>query len=148
MPAQLGAHAACPRAARLRRRAGGPARSRRGDRERAALGARGGARGDGRRHRRHDREAMTLSDSELERYSRQLVLPEWSGAAQERLKGASAIVIGAGAPGSPGGPYPAAGGGGGIGGGGRGAGEVSHLPPPPPPLPPDIGVGEGQEAAG
>jgi molybdopterin/thiamine biosynthesis adenylyltransferase len=27
----------------------------------------------------------SLSDSELERYSRQLVLPEWSGAAQERL---------------------------------------------------------------
>ena len=33
----------------------------------------------------------------LERYSRQLVLPEWSGKAQERLKSASAIVVGAGA---------------------------------------------------
>ena len=28
---------------------------------------------------------MTLSDLEHERYSRQLVLPEWSGAAQARL---------------------------------------------------------------
>ena len=44
---------------------------------------------------------MTLSDLELERYSRQLVLPEWSGAAQERLRAASAIVVGAGALGSP-----------------------------------------------
>src|SRR3954466_143156 len=115
MPAQLGAHAACPRAARSRRRAGGPARRRRGDRERAALGTRGGARGDSRRHRRHHREAMTLSDSEPERYSRQLVLPEWSGAAQERLKGGSAIVIGAGALGSPAATYLAAAGVGRIG---------------------------------
>ena len=44
---------------------------------------------------------MTLSESELERYSRQLVLPEWSGEAQERLKSATAIVVGAGALGSP-----------------------------------------------
>jgi molybdopterin/thiamine biosynthesis adenylyltransferase len=44
---------------------------------------------------------MTLSDLELERYSRQLVLPEWSGAAQERLQSSGAIVVGAGALGSP-----------------------------------------------
>jgi adenylyltransferase/sulfurtransferase len=44
---------------------------------------------------------MTLSELELERYSRQLVLPEWSGAAQERLRSASAIVVGVGALGSP-----------------------------------------------
>ena len=31
---------------------------------------------------------MTLSDEQLERYSRQLVLPEWSGETQERLAGA------------------------------------------------------------
>ena len=31
---------------------------------------------------------MTLTEEELERYSRQLVLPEWSGEAQERLKAA------------------------------------------------------------
>jgi molybdopterin-synthase adenylyltransferase len=44
---------------------------------------------------------MTLSDLEVERYSRQLVLPEWSGAAQERVATASAIVVGVGALGSP-----------------------------------------------
>ena len=43
---------------------------------------------------------MTLSDAEVERYSRQLVLPEWSGAAQERLKEATVIVVGVGALGS------------------------------------------------
>ena len=42
-----------------------------------------------------------LSDAELERYSRQLVLPEWSAAAQVALRDASVLVIGAGALGSP-----------------------------------------------
>ena len=40
---------------------------------------------------------MTLTESELERYSRQLVLPEWSGEAQERLRESGAMVVGAGA---------------------------------------------------
>jgi adenylyltransferase/sulfurtransferase len=51
---------------------------------------------------------MTLTDEELERYSRQLVLPEWSGEAQERLKAASVLVVGAGALGSPAALYLAA----------------------------------------
>ena len=38
---------------------------------------------------------------DLERYSRQLVLPEWSAEAQERLAAASVLVVGAGAIGSP-----------------------------------------------
>jgi molybdopterin/thiamine biosynthesis adenylyltransferase len=42
-----------------------------------------------------------LGDAELERYSRQLVLPEWSEAAQLSLRSASVLVIGAGALGSP-----------------------------------------------
>ncbi len=42
-----------------------------------------------------------LSDAELERYSRQLVLPEWSEAAQVALRDASVLVVGAGALGSP-----------------------------------------------
>ena len=42
-----------------------------------------------------------LGDEELERYSRQLVLPEWSEAAQLALRGASVLVVGAGALGSP-----------------------------------------------
>lgn len=58
---------------------------------------------------------MTLSEREIERYSRQLVLPEWSGEAQERLKAATAIVIGAGALGSPAATYLAGAGVGRIG---------------------------------
>jgi molybdopterin/thiamine biosynthesis adenylyltransferase len=42
-----------------------------------------------------------LSDAELERYSRQLVLPEWSERAQLALHGADVLVVGAGALGSP-----------------------------------------------
>ena len=48
---------------------------------------------------------MTLSEAELERYSRQLVMPEWSSAAQERLRSASAVVVGAGALGCPAATY-------------------------------------------
>ena len=48
---------------------------------------------------------MTFSDLALERYSRQLVLPEWSGSAQERLREARAIVVGVGALGSPAATY-------------------------------------------
>jgi molybdopterin-synthase adenylyltransferase len=51
---------------------------------------------------------MALTDREIERYSRQLVLPEWSGAVQERLSKASAVVVGAGALGSPAATYLAA----------------------------------------
>ena len=42
-----------------------------------------------------------LTAEQFERYSRQLVLPEWSGIAQARLAGASVLVVGAGALGSP-----------------------------------------------
>jgi molybdopterin-synthase adenylyltransferase len=42
-----------------------------------------------------------LSPAELERYSRQLVLPEWSERAQLALREASVLVVGAGALGSP-----------------------------------------------
>src|SRR3954447_12263558 len=70
---------------------------------------------------------MTLSDAELERYSRQLVLPEWSGAAQERLKAASAIVVGAGALASPVALYLAAAGVGRIGVVDHDAVELSNL---------------------
>ncbi len=44
---------------------------------------------------------MSLSEAELERYSRQLVMPEWSGAAQRRLSAARVVVVGVGALGSP-----------------------------------------------
>ena len=45
--------------------------------------------------------AGELSDAELDRYSRQLVLPQWGAAAQLALRDASVLVVGAGALGSP-----------------------------------------------
>ena len=45
--------------------------------------------------------APALPDHLVERYSRQLVLPEWSEAAQLGLAGAAVLVVGAGALGSP-----------------------------------------------
>ena len=83
---------------------------------------------------------MTLSDAELERYSRQLVLPEWSGAAQERLKSASAIVIGAGALGSPVALYLAAAGVGQIGVVDEDVVELSNLHRQPLHFTPDLGL--------
>lgn len=58
---------------------------------------------------------MSFSAREAERYARQLVLPEWTGEAQHRLRGASAVVVGAGALGSPAATYLAAAGVGRIG---------------------------------
>ena len=43
---------------------------------------------------------MTLSDEELERYARQIVLPQVGGVGQRRLRGARIAVIGAGGIGS------------------------------------------------
>jgi molybdopterin/thiamine biosynthesis adenylyltransferase len=42
-----------------------------------------------------------LAEAKLERYSRQLVMPEWSEAAQRALGAAGVLVVGAGALGSP-----------------------------------------------
>ncbi|MEG3178402.1 molybdopterin-synthase adenylyltransferase MoeB [Sphingomonas sp. RB3P16] len=44
---------------------------------------------------------MTLSDAELERYARHIVLREVGGAGQARLRGASVAIVGAGGIGSP-----------------------------------------------
>ena len=43
---------------------------------------------------------MSLSDAELERYARHIVLPQFGGAGQQKLKSASIAVIGAGGIGS------------------------------------------------
>ena len=51
---------------------------------------------------------MTLSDDELERYARHIVLKEIGGAGQARLRAAHAVVVGAGGIGSPAIPYLAA----------------------------------------
>lgn len=47
------------------------------------------------------RAAEGLADAELDRYSRQLALSQWSEAAQLELRAASVLVVGAGALGSP-----------------------------------------------
>src|SRR5436190_20392807 len=44
---------------------------------------------------------MNLSDEELERYARHIVLREVGGVGQARLKGARVLVVGAGGLGSP-----------------------------------------------
>ena len=90
---------------------------------------------------------MTLTDSELERYSRQLVLPEWSGAAQESLRDASAIMIGAGALGSPATTYLAAAGVGRIGMVDPDVVELSNLHRQPLHFTPDLGIPKAQNAA-
>lgn len=44
---------------------------------------------------------LMFSDDEVERYSRQLVLREWGGPGQQRLKGARVLVVGLGGLGGP-----------------------------------------------
>lgn len=90
---------------------------------------------------------MSFSEDELERYSRQLVLPEWSGQAQERLRDASAIVVGAGALGSPVLSYLTAGGVGRIGIVDFDRIELSNLARQPIHYTPDIGVNKAENAA-
>jgi adenylyltransferase/sulfurtransferase len=90
---------------------------------------------------------VRLSDAELERYSRQLVLPQWSGAAQERLKDASAIVIGAGALGSPAATYLVAAGVGRVGIVDDEAVELSNLHRQPLHFSSDLGASKAESAA-
>ena len=90
---------------------------------------------------------MSLSDDELERYSRQLVLPEWSGAAQERLKAASVIVVGLGALGSPAATYLAAAGVGRLGVVDEDVVELSNLHRQPLHFTPDVGLSKAANAA-
>lgn len=89
---------------------------------------------------------MSLTPPELERYSRQLVLPEWSGAAQERLRGASVIVVGAGALGSPVLLYLAAAGVGRIGVVDSDAVELSNLGRQPLHFTPDVNLLKAENA--
>lgn len=90
---------------------------------------------------------MTLTERELERYSRQLVLPEWSGVAQEALRGASAIVVGAGALGSPAAMYLTAAGIGRIGVVDSDAVELSNLHRQILHFTPDLGLPKAENAA-
>ena len=90
---------------------------------------------------------MTLSERELERYSRQLVLPEWGGEAQERLRAASAIVIGAGALGSPVATYLVSAGVGTVGIVDSDEVELSNLHRQPLHYTPDVGAQKAEAAA-
>jgi molybdopterin/thiamine biosynthesis adenylyltransferase len=88
-----------------------------------------------------------LSDAELERYSRQLVLPEWSEAAQLALRRASVAVVGAGALGAPVATYLAAAGVGRIGLVDDDAVELSNLARQFLHYTPDLGVPKAESAA-
>jgi molybdopterin-synthase adenylyltransferase len=90
---------------------------------------------------------MTLSDAELIRYSRQLVMPEWSGAAQERLRSASAMVIGAGALGCPAATYLVAAGVGRVGVVDGDEIELANLHRQPLHLTPDVGARKADNTA-
>jgi adenylyltransferase/sulfurtransferase len=88
-----------------------------------------------------------LSETEIERYARQLVLPEWSGAAQERLKQSTAIVIGAGALGSPAATYLACAGVGRVGVVDGDWVELSNLQRQPLHFTPDVEAQKAESAA-
>jgi molybdopterin/thiamine biosynthesis adenylyltransferase len=91
--------------------------------------------------------ASALTDPEVERYSRQLVLPEWGAAAQLALSEASVLVIGAGALGSPVALYLAGAGVGRLGIVDDDAVELSNLHRQLLHFTPDIGVPKAESAA-
>src|SRR3954454_23857936 len=88
-----------------------------------------------------------LSDAELVRYSRQLVLPEWSEAAQVALRDASVLVVGAGALGSPVASYLAGAGVGRLGIVDSDVVELSNLHRQTLHFTPDLGVPKAESAA-
>jgi adenylyltransferase/sulfurtransferase len=90
---------------------------------------------------------MSLSEAELDRYSRQLLMDEWGGAAQERLQGSRAIVVGAGALGSPVAQYLAAAGVGQLGIVDPDTVELSNLHRQPLHFTPDVGEAKAETAA-
>ncbi len=90
---------------------------------------------------------MILTAPELERYSRQLLMAEWSGEAQERLRGVRALVIGAGALGSPAATYLAAAGVGQLGIVDPDRVELSNLHRQPLHFTPDVGRPKAEVAA-
>jgi len=87
------------------------------------------------------------AEAELERYSRQLVMPEWSEAAQRALAEASVLVVGAGALGSPVAAYLAGAGVGRLGIVDSDTVELSNLPRQTLHFTPDLGAAKAQSAA-
>jgi molybdopterin-synthase adenylyltransferase len=90
---------------------------------------------------------VTLTEAELERYSRQLLMADWTGAAQEAVKAARAIVVGVGALGSPVAAYLAAAGVGQIGVVDGDVVELSNLHRQPLHFTPDVGMPKAEVAA-
>ena len=90
---------------------------------------------------------MTLSPQELERYSRQLLMDDWGGQTQERVRGSRAIVVGTGALGSPVATYLAAAGVGTIGLVDHDTVELSNLHRQPLFFTPDVGAPKAELAA-
>ena len=88
-----------------------------------------------------------LGEADVERYSRQLVLPQWSEAAQRALGEASVLVVGAGALGSPVAAYLAGAGVGRLGIVDSDDVEVSNLHRQPLHFTPDVGVAKAHSAA-
>jgi molybdopterin/thiamine biosynthesis adenylyltransferase len=88
-----------------------------------------------------------LSEDEIERYSRQLVLPEWSELTQVALRDASVLVIGAGALGSPVALYLTGAGVGRLGIADSDVVEISNLHRQPLHFTPDNGVPKTESAA-
>jgi molybdopterin-synthase adenylyltransferase len=92
-------------------------------------------------------EQPALPDEAVDRYSRQLVLPQWSEAAQVALGEASVLVVGVGALGSPVAAYLAGAGVGRLGVVDSDVVEVSNLHRQPLHFTPDVGVAKAQSAA-
>jgi molybdopterin/thiamine biosynthesis adenylyltransferase len=88
-----------------------------------------------------------VADAWLDRYSRQLVLPEWSEAAQRALGDASVLVVGAGALGSPVAAYLAGAGVGRLGIVDDEDVELSNLHRQHLHFTPDLGVAKARSAA-
>jgi molybdopterin/thiamine biosynthesis adenylyltransferase len=115
-------------------------------RELAAAAARAAIPDDKSEPKRAPRPAL-LSDDELERYSRQLLLPEWTELGQVALRDASVLVIGAGALGSPVALYLAGAGVGRLGIADDDDVELSNLHRQPLHFTPDLGVPKADSAA-
>ena len=92
-------------------------------------------------------DSDSLRPAEVDRYSRQLVLPEWSEQAQLALRDASVLVIGAGALGSPVAAYLTGAGVGRVGVVDSDEVEVSNLPRQWLHFTPDVGVAKAESAA-
>jgi adenylyltransferase/sulfurtransferase len=88
-----------------------------------------------------------LTDREIQRYARQIVMREWPAEAQQRLRDASAVVIGAGALGSPAATYLAAAGVGRMGIVDSDQVELSNLNRQPLHFTPDLGAPKAESAA-